>query len=52
MNHTVEKSPFDLGGKTAAVTGASRGIGLGIALGLVKAGANVMALQRGLLASE
>ena len=52
MNPTAEKSPFDLSGKTAAVTGASRGIGLGIALGLVNAGAGVVALQRGPLAPE
>ncbi|WP_248759406.1 SDR family oxidoreductase [Pseudarthrobacter sp. SSS035] len=52
MNPTAEKSPFDLSGKTAAVTGASRGIGLGIALGLVNAGASVVALQRGPLAPE
>ncbi|MCU1511292.1 MAG: 2-deoxy-D-gluconate 3-dehydrogenase [Arthrobacter sp.] len=52
MNHTVEKSPFDLSGKTAAVTGAARGIGLGIALGMVNAGASVVALQRGPLAPE
>lgn len=37
---------FDLGGRTAVVTGASRGIGLGIAAGLVEAGANVVCLQR------
>ncbi|MFJ6535930.1 SDR family oxidoreductase [Paenarthrobacter sp. NPDC091711] len=46
------RAPFDLTGSTAAVTGASRGIGLGIALGLIRAGANVVALQRGPLAPE
>lgn len=39
--------PFDLTGRTAVVTGASRGIGLGIAGGLLRAGANVVAFQRG-----
>lgn len=39
--------PFDLSGRTAVVTGASRGIGLGIATGLVEAGASVVGLQRG-----
>jgi 2-deoxy-D-gluconate 3-dehydrogenase len=38
---------FTLDGKTAVVTGASRGIGQGIAAGLLTAGANVIALQRG-----
>jgi 2-deoxy-D-gluconate 3-dehydrogenase len=38
--------PFDLSGRTAVVTGASKGIGLGIAVGLVNAGASVIGLQR------
>ncbi len=36
----------DFTGKTALVTGASRGIGRSIALGLAKAGAHVLALAR------
>ena len=34
--------PFDLSGRTALVTGGNGGIGLGMAQGLVQAGANVM----------
>jgi 2-deoxy-D-gluconate 3-dehydrogenase len=40
------QNPFDLTGRTAAVTGASRGIGAAIAAGLLRAGANVVAMQR------
>jgi gluconate 5-dehydrogenase len=39
-------SPFDLGGKRALVTGANGGIGLGIAEGLARAGADVVILAR------
>lgn len=38
----VEKSPFDLGGKNAIVTGGAMGIGFGIAKQLANAGANVL----------
>ena len=48
----AHRAPFDLTGSTAVVTGASRGIGLGIALGLIRAGANVVALQRGPFAPD
>jgi 2-deoxy-D-gluconate 3-dehydrogenase len=41
------ENPFDLGGTTAVVTGGSRGIGEAIALGLARAGADVVTLQRG-----
>jgi NAD(P)-dependent dehydrogenase (short-subunit alcohol dehydrogenase family) len=37
---------FDLTGKTAIVTGASRGLGKAIALGLAEAGANIAAAAR------
>jgi 2-deoxy-D-gluconate 3-dehydrogenase len=39
-------SPFDLHGRCAAVTGAGRGIGQAIALGLARAGADVVLLGR------
>ena len=37
---------FDLTGKSAVVTGGNRGIGLGYASGLAKAGANVAIWSR------
>jgi 2-deoxy-D-gluconate 3-dehydrogenase len=40
-------SPFDLTGKTAIVTGASGGIGQGIAVALAAAGAGVAGVARG-----
>jgi 2-deoxy-D-gluconate 3-dehydrogenase len=40
-------SPFDLTGKTAIVTGASSGIGQGIAVALAAAGAGVAGVARG-----
>lgn len=49
---TAIPNPMDLSGSTAVVTGASRGIGLDIALVLMRQGANVITLQRGALAAE
>ena len=40
------RSPFDLSGRTALVTGANTGIGQGIALALAQAGAQVVAAGR------
>ena len=45
-------SPFDLHGKTAAVTGGGRGLGLGISTALLEAGADVIVLARGGVPAE
>ena len=42
----------DLTGKTAVVTGANRGIGAAIALGLARAGANIVGTSRQMSANE
>lgn len=39
---TELRSPFDLHGRTAVVTGAGRGLGQGVALGLAAAGADLV----------
>lgn len=39
---TERRSPFDLHGKCAVVTGAGRGLGQGVALGLAQAGADLV----------
>jgi 2-deoxy-D-gluconate 3-dehydrogenase len=40
------RSPFDLHGRCAAVTGAGRGLGQAVALGLARAGADVVLIGR------
>jgi len=47
MNKDFSKK-FDLSGKIALVTGAKRGIGKGIALGLAKAGADIIGVSASL----
>ncbi|HEV2798444.1 MAG TPA: 2-dehydro-3-deoxy-D-gluconate 5-dehydrogenase KduD [Nocardioides sp.] len=46
MTDPTPSSPFDLQGRCAVVTGASRGIGRAIALGLSRAGAEVVLVGR------
>ncbi|WP_344245700.1 SDR family NAD(P)-dependent oxidoreductase, partial [Isoptericola hypogeus] len=43
---TEARSPFDLRGRCAVVTGAGRGLGQAVALGLARAGADVVLLGR------
>ena len=43
---TEARSPFDLHGRCAVVTGAGRGLGQAVALGLARAGADVVLLGR------
>lgn len=48
----MAKGLFDLGGKVAIVTGAGRGLGKSIALGLARHGADVVAVSRTLAQCE
>jgi 2-deoxy-D-gluconate 3-dehydrogenase len=45
-------SAFDLAGRVAVVTGGNGGIGLGMALGLARAGASVMIAARNVIKTE
>jgi len=45
-------TPFDLSGKTAAVTGGGRGLGLGISNALLEAGADVIVFSRNPVPAE
>lgn len=47
MTATTNAPSFRLDGRTAVVTGASRGIGASVAEGLLQAGASVVTMQRG-----
>jgi len=40
------QSPFDLTGKTALITGASKGLGKAMALALARAGASIALVSR------
>ena len=46
------QNPFDLSGKVAVVTGGNGGIGLGMALGLARAGASIAIVARDAKKSE
>ncbi|TWH04713.1 2-deoxy-D-gluconate 3-dehydrogenase [Nocardioides sp. J9] len=46
MTTAATRSPFDLTGRRAVVTGAGRGLGQGVALGLARAGADLVLLGR------
>lgn len=46
MESTSQRNPFDLTGRTALITGSTRGIGLAIAQGLGAAGARVVVNSR------
>lgn len=48
----MQKSPFDLTGKVAIVTGGNGGIGLGMARGLARAGAGIVVAGRNQAKSE
>lgn len=49
MNAAIRTNAFDLSGKVAVVTGASKGLGLGMAEGLAAAGADVVGVARSLM---
>jgi len=52
MDRDRERGPFDLTGRTAVVTGGGRGLGKGITLALLAAGADVVSLARSPLPAD
>jgi 2-dehydro-3-deoxy-D-gluconate 5-dehydrogenase len=52
MDGDRERGPFDLTGRTAVVTGGGRGLGRGITLALLAAGADVISLGRSPLPAD
>lgn len=52
MSTNAGFSPFDLSGRTAVVTGASRGIGHGMARALAAAGADIIGVSANIHASD
>jgi gluconate 5-dehydrogenase len=46
LESAVEMNPFSLDGRTALVTGGSRGIGLGVAFALASSGARIILVAR------
>jgi 2-deoxy-D-gluconate 3-dehydrogenase len=52
MDGDRERGPFDLTGRTAVVTGGGRGLGRGITLALLAAGADVVSLGRSPLPAD
>ncbi len=48
----MNKSLFDLSGKTAVVTGGNKGIGMGMAIGLAQAGADIIVASRSIEAGS
>jgi 2-deoxy-D-gluconate 3-dehydrogenase len=52
MSTSPATQPFDLSGRTAVVTGGSRGLGLGVSTALLDAGADVVVMARGGVTEE
>lgn len=51
-NDDMKQQYFDLSGKTALITGGNKGIGMGMALGLAQAGADIIVASRSIQAGS